>query len=63
MFAGIMPQESLVGHKDYSSTYFRSNGIKTFDITVNGNSVSGYPLTIQNEDRKCVTAISQTDDS
>ena len=49
LFAGIIPQSSLNGDAEHSSTSFKSYGVKEFNITVNGNSVNGFPMTINNE--------------
>ena len=49
MFAGIIPSEALNGNMALSSTSFRSRNVTAFDITLNGNSVNGYPLEIRNE--------------
>ena len=49
LFAGIIPQSSLNGDAKHSSTCFKSYGVKEFNITLNGNSVNGYPLIIKNE--------------
>ena len=44
MFVGILPQASLEGDAGKSSTYFRSHNVKQLDFTLNGSSVSGYPV-------------------
>ena len=49
LFAGIIPQSSLNGDTEHSSTAFKSYGVKEFNITVNGNSVNGFPITINKE--------------
>ena len=49
LFAGIIPQSSLNGEVEHSSTAFKSYGVKEFNLTLNGNSVNGYPLIIKNE--------------
>ena len=49
LFAGIIPQSSLNGDKDHSSTAFHSYGVREFNITLNGNSVNGFPMTIKND--------------
>ena len=49
LFAGIIPQSSLNGDMEHSSTSFQSHGVKEINITLNGNSVNGYPLIIKNE--------------
>ena len=49
MFAAIIPQSYLHGDKGYSSTYFRNNNVEEMNITLNGNSVNGYPITIKDQ--------------
>ena len=49
IFAGLIPQSSLNGDQDHSSTSFKSYGVKEFNLTLNGNSVNGYPLIVKNE--------------
>ena len=49
LFAGIIPQSSLNGDMNHSSTGFQSHGVKELNITLNGNSVNGFPLTVKNE--------------
>ena len=49
LFAAIIPQSSLNGDEEHSSTSFKSHGVKEFNITLNGNSVNGYPMIINNE--------------
>ena len=49
LFAGIIPQSSLNGDIEHSSTSFKSHGVKEINITLNGNSVNGYPMTITKE--------------
>ena len=48
LFAGIIPQSSLNGDIEHSSTSFKSHGVKEINITLNGNSVNGFPITIKN---------------
>ena len=49
VFAGIIPQSSLLGDAKHSSTCFKAYGVKEFNLTLNGNSVNGFPMTIKNE--------------
>ena len=49
LFAGIISQSSLNGDEEHSSTSFKSHGVKEFNITVNGNSVNGFPVVINQE--------------
>ena len=49
LFAGIIPQSSLNGDAEHSSTSFKSYGVKEFNITVNGNSVNGFPNQTKDE--------------
>ena len=46
MFVGIIPQKSLMGDVEESSTGFRANMVSEMNITYNGNSVNGYPISI-----------------
>ena len=46
MFVGIIPQKSLIGDVEESSTGFRANNVSEMNITYNGNSVNGYPINI-----------------
>ena len=45
IFVGILPQKCLLGDPEVSSTLFERHGVKDLNITLNGNSVNGYPLT------------------
>ena len=47
MFVGILPQQCLDGVEDKSSTFFRSHNVKQMDFTLNGSSVSGYPIKME----------------
>lgn len=47
MFFGILPQSCLNGDATLSSTYFQQYDVKEMNITLNGNSVNGYPMTIR----------------
>ena len=49
MFAAIVPQASLAGSLKESSTAFKPHNVGEVNITLNGNSVNGYPLTIKDE--------------
>ena len=49
MFAALIPQSALTGTFQSSSTSFRAQGVKELNITLNGNSVNGYPLSIKNQ--------------
>ena len=46
MFVGIIPQKSLTGDIEESSTGFRANNVSEMNITYNGNAVNGYPINI-----------------
>ena len=48
MFAGIIPTDALNGDLALSSTNFGSHGITEINITMNGNSVDGYPIEVRN---------------
>ena len=47
LFVGILPQSCLQGDKALSSTYFTQNNVKEMNITLNGNSVNGYPISVR----------------
>ena len=47
MFFGIIPQSCLTGDPAYSSTYFQRHNVKEMNITLNGNSVNGYPMSVK----------------
>ena len=49
IFAGIIPSDNLAGNMKTSSTAFTHRGVTDFNITLNGNSVNGYPIDIKNE--------------
>ena len=49
MFAAIVPQASLAGSVKESSTSFKPHNVNEVNITLNGNSVNGFPLTIKDE--------------
>ena len=44
MFIGIIPQKNLAGDSSDSRTHFKRHGVGEINITLNGNSVNGYPL-------------------
>ena len=44
IFAGIIPSACLDGNVKLSATSFKRYGVTEFNITLNGNSVNGYPL-------------------
>ena len=46
MFVGVIPQKSLMGDLEQSSTGFQANMVSEMNITYNGNSVNGYPIEI-----------------
>ena len=48
IFAGIISQGNLNGNKDSSSTRFTCNHVEEFNILLNGNSVSGFPISVNN---------------
>ena len=49
MFAAVIPQSSLTGSTLESSTAFKAYNVNEVNITLNGNSVNGYPLSIKDE--------------
>lgn len=48
LFAGIISAKALNGDCSLSSTCFKRNGVKEFDLTLNGYSCNGFPLTSDN---------------
>ena len=48
IFAAVVPQSALNGDFTKSSTYFKRHGVTEVNFTLNGNSVNGYPLSINN---------------
>lgn len=48
MFVGLISQNALNGDFDLSSTNFECHNLTDLNITLNGNSVHGYPITIKN---------------
>ena len=49
MFAGIIESAALAGNMEMSSTRFCCNNVIGFNITLNGNSVNGYPMENKNK--------------
>ena len=47
MFAAIAPQSGLSGDKSTSSTFFKNHKVEEMNITLNGNSVNGFPMTVK----------------
>ena len=48
LFLGIIPSTAIDGNFSESTTAFEHNHVKEFNITLNGNSVTGYPVRIEN---------------
>ena len=48
IFAGVIQSKSLSGDFLLSSTRFERHGIKEFDLSLNGYSCNGFPLTVAN---------------
>ena len=48
MFIGLIPQSALNGDFQLSSTNFKCHNLTDLNITLNGNSVHGYPINIKN---------------
>ena len=44
IFAAIIPSGNLTGNMKLPTTSFRQYNVSEFNITLNGNSVNGYPL-------------------
>ena len=51
LFAGIMSQACFNGKVDECSTEFTQQGVTRFNLTVDGQSVNGYPMEIANHTR------------
>ena len=49
LFLGLIPQKSLDGDFLKSSTSFRNHNLSEINITLNGNSVNSYPITMKNK--------------
>lgn len=49
MFMGIIETAALNGDYTLSSTKFSPHNVSQMNITLNGNSVNGYPLNVQSE--------------
>ena len=48
IFAGIISTKALNGDCTLSSTCFERHGVREFDLTLNGYSCNGFPLTSEN---------------
>ena len=48
LFAGLIKTSALGGDAGLSSTGFRANNVESINITLNGNSVNGFPIDIIN---------------
>ena len=48
VFMGLIPQKSLNGNFDYSSTRFTARNVIEANVTLNGNSVDVFPVSIKN---------------
>lgn len=49
LFAGVIEASALNGNYTKASTAFKRHGVCEFDLTLNGYSCHGFPLTSQNE--------------
>ena len=49
IFAGIIKTSSLMGDHNHSCTRFERCAVREFDLTLDGSSVSGFPLISQDE--------------
>ena len=49
LFAGLIKSSALTGDQLLSATGFRRQNVESINITLNGNSVNGYPIQINNE--------------
>lgn len=48
VFMGLIPQKSLNGSFDHSSTRFTASNVIEANVTLNGNSVDVFPVSIKN---------------
>ena len=48
LFAGIIKASALNGDAKLSSTAFKPHGVIEFDLTLNGYSCNGFPITSEN---------------
>ena len=48
LFVGLISQDALKGNFDLCSTQFNTHNLTDLNITLNGNSVHGYPVSIKN---------------
>ena len=48
IFMGVIPQKSINGDFNYSSTKFSANNVIEANISLNGNPVDVFPITIKN---------------
>ena len=46
IFAAIIPSDNMIGSETVSSTCFKQHNVSAFNITLNGNSVNGYPIDV-----------------
>ena len=51
IFAGIIPQTALSGSLTECSTEFQQHDVVSFNITIDGHSVNGYPIEVTNHTR------------
>ena len=47
LFAGILPSANLQGEYGKGATCFKQHGVEEINITLSGNSVSGYPIKVK----------------
>ena len=48
IFMGLIPQKSINGDFDFSSTRFKANNVVEANISLNGNPVDVFPINIKN---------------
>ena len=53
MFVGLIPTDAVNGSMTKSATGFHHHGVESINITLNGNSVNGYPVDMRYN--SCVT--------
>ena len=48
IFAAIIDEDALSGDVEKSSTGFKCHGVSRFNISIDGTSVNGYPINVEN---------------
>ena len=48
LFAGVIPSSALMGNNELSSTAFKQHNVLEFDLTIDGQSMQGFPIKTEN---------------